>query len=277
MTLGDTLLELRHQGLERLDAQMLLLTALDRDPHDRAWLMAHESDGMPLEAGMTLNSLAHRRLRGEPMAYLLGEQEFFGLVLHVDDRVLVPRADTEILVAWALEVADGLPAAPDLLDLGTGSGAIALALKATRPALKVTATDASAGALEVASANARRLGLVVDFHQGDWLAAVAGRRFDVIVSNPPYIRQGDPHLQALTYEPAPALSSGEDGLRDISTLVASAPGGLTPGGWLLLEHGHDQAAAVRQQLEKAGFAQVSSRTDLAGIERCTGGQWFARR
>ncbi|WP_439517729.1 peptide chain release factor N(5)-glutamine methyltransferase [Hydrogenophaga sp.] len=277
MTLGDTLRELRRQGLERLDAQMLLLTALGRDPHDRAWLMAHEGDGVAPEAGMVLNALAQRRLQGEPMAYLLGEQEFFGLTLEIDARVLVPRADSEALVQWALEVTDGMPSTASVLDLGTGSGALALALKATRPALRVTATDASAPALEVATANARRLGITVDFHLGNWLAAVPGRYFDVIVSNPPYIATGDPHLPALSHEPVQALTSGEDGLLDIRTLVAAAPSTLNPGGWLLLEHGHDQAAAVRLLLENAGFTHVSSRTDLAGIERCTGGQWPARR
>lgn len=277
MTLGDTLLELRGLGLQRLDAQMLLLTALQRDPHDRAWLMAREADVVSPDARITLNSLVQRRQQGEPMAYLLGVQEFFGLELRVDARVLVPRADTETLVEWALEVADGMSTHPSVLDLGTGSGAIALAIKASRPALAVTASDASAPALQVADANARRLGLTVEFHQGDWLAAVPGLQFDVIVSNPPYIALGDPHLQALSHEPAPALSSGEDGLRDIRRLVAAAPSGLRPGGWLLLEHGHDQAGAVRQLLEGAGFSRVSSRTDLAGIERCSGGQRPARR
>lgn len=277
MTLGETLAQLRRDGLERLDAQMLLLLALQHDPHDRAWLMAHEGDALTAEAGTTLARLAQRRLQGEPMAYLLGEQEFFGVLLKVDARVLVPRPDTETLVQWALEVIDRQTTTTRVLDLGTGSGAIALALKSSRPALEVTATDASEAALAVARANARRLELAVDFHAGHWLAAVPGRHFHLIVSNPPYIATGDHHLDALSHEPGSALSSGPDGLDDIRALVASAPEALLPGGWLLLEHGHDQAAAVRTLLEQAGFDHVISRTDLADIERCTGGQWPLRR
>ncbi|WP_439586621.1 peptide chain release factor N(5)-glutamine methyltransferase [Hydrogenophaga sp.] len=277
MTLGDTLTQWRRKGLDRLDAQMLLLMALQRDPHDRAWLMAHEADAVSPEIQSAFSALAQRRQLGEPMAYLRGEQEFFGLTLRVDSRVLVPRADTETLVQWALEVMQGISDTPSVLDLGTGSGAIALALKASRPELTVAATDASGPALEVAVANAQRLGLAVEFHHGDWMAAVPGRHFDVIVSNPPYIAIGDHHLQALTHEPGSALSSGKDGLDDLRTLASAAPSGLRPGGWLLLEHGHDQAGAVRGLLEHAGFAQVISRTDLTGIERCSGGQWPMRR
>lgn len=277
MTLGETLLQLRRDGLERLDAQMLLLQALQRDPHDRAWLLAHEDDALSPQAEASLKRLTERRLQDEPMAYLRGEQEFFGLVLKVDARVLVPRPDTETLVQWALAVIDDWKGPTQVLDLGTGSGAIALALKASRPALEVTATDASEPALAVARANARRLGLAVDFHAGHWLAAVPGRRFHLIVSNPPYIATGDHHLDALSHEPGSALSSGPDGLDDIRMLVASAPRALLPGGWLLLEHGHDQAGRVRALLEQAGFDQVNSRTDLAGIERCSGGRWPLRR
>lgn len=277
MTLGETLLQLRRDGLDRLDAQMLLLQALQHDPHDRAWLMGHEDDALPEEAEIALRSLTQRRLQGEPMAYLRGEQEFFGLVLKVDSRVLVPRADTETLVHWALEMIDGAAEATRVVDLGTGSGAIALALKASLPALSVTATDASEPALQVARANAKRLGLAVSFHAGRWLAAVPGQLFHLIVSNPPYIATGDPHLDALTYEPGSALSSGADGLDDIRALVDSAPRALLPGGWLLLEHGHDQAGVVRELFKGAGFDRVASRTDLAGIERCTGGQWPLRR
>jgi release factor glutamine methyltransferase len=277
MSLGDTLARLQRDGLERLDAQMLLLMALQRNPHDRAWLMAHEEDSLPAETATVLSALAQRRLMGEPMAYLHGEQEFFGLTLRVDARVLVPRADTETLVHWALEVVhDGVGTA-SLLDLGTGSGAIALAVKAARPSWSVTATDASEPALEVARANAQHLGLAVVFHAGHWLAAVPDQHFDVIVSNPPYIAAEDLHLAALTHEPTTALTSGADGLDDIRTLVASAPNALRPGGWLLLEHGYNQASAVRSLLQNAGFEQVDSRTDLAGIERCSGGAWPLQR
>jgi release factor glutamine methyltransferase len=277
MTIGNTLAQLQREGLDRLDAQMLLLLALQREPHDRAWLMAHGEEALTEVARGALNDLVQRRQRGEPMAYLCGEREFFGLSLRVDPRVLVPRADTETLVHWALEVVDGLERDATVIDLGTGSGAIALALKASRPALTVVASDASGPALEVARANSLRLGLAVEFHQGNWLAAVPGRDFDVIVSNPPYIATGDRHLHALTHEPSSALTAGADGLSDIRTLVSRAPESLSAGGWLLLEHGHDQATAVRDLLKEAGFGRVSSRTDLAGIERCSGGQRPLRR
>jgi release factor glutamine methyltransferase len=272
-TLRETLASLQRDGLDRIDAQMLLLLALQRRPHDRAWLLAHDGDALEPATATRLNALARRRQHGEPMAYLRGDQEFFGLTLQVDARVLVPRPDTETLVAWALEALEGLPQAAHVLDLGTGSGAIALAIKSHRSNALVWATDASAGALAVAQGNADRLGLAVEFHAGHWLGAVPGHRFDLIVSNPPYIADGDPHLVALGHEPGSALTSGCDGLDDIRALSAGAPGALNPGGWLLLEHGHDQANAVRGLLEDAGFVHVGSRTDLAGIERCSGGQW----
>lgn len=273
-TLQHALRQATLEGLDRLDAQMLLLHALGRSPHDRAWLIAHDSDPVPPEAAGRWRALVERRQAGEPVAYLLGEKEFGGLNLRVDARVLVPRPDTEMLVDWAL---DTLPVpgtlAPHLLDLGTGSGAIALAVATRRPDAQVTATDASADALTVAQANAQRLGLPVRFAQGAWLAAVPGERFDVIASNPPYIAEGDPHLAALTHEPMAALTAGADGLDDLRTIVAQAPASLHPGGWLLLEHGHDQSAAVRDLLFAQGFEAVSSRKDLAGIERCSGGRW----
>lgn len=274
-TLQDALRQAASAGLDRLDAQMLLLHALGRSPHDRAWLIAHDSDLLPLELRARWTGLLQRRQDGEPVAYLLGEKEFGGLTLQVDARVLVPRPDTEVLVEWALELlpARGGEESPRLLDLGTGSGAIALSVAARRPDVKVTATDDSAGALAVAKANAQRLSLPVRFALGTWLAAVPGGRFEVIASNPPYIAEGDAHLAALTHEPITALTAGPDGLDDLRQIVAQAPAALPPGGWLLLEHGHDQAAAVRALLETAGFEQVSSRNDLAGIARCSGGCW----
>jgi release factor glutamine methyltransferase len=278
MTLLEALRQASAVSLDRLDAQMLLLHTLGRSPHDRAWLIAHDTDPLPPEVTTRWQSLLRRRLGGEPVAYLLGEKEFSGLTLQVDARVLVPRPDTEVLVAWAL---DTLPApsatAARLLDLGTGSGAIALAVAAWRPDVRVTATDTSADALAVAQANAQRLGLPVRFAHGAWLAAVPGERFDLIVSNPPYIKEGDPHLAALTHEPIGALTSGADGLADIRTIVAQAPAALAPGGWLLFEHGHDQALAVRELLIAQGFQHVGSRPDLAGIARCSGGQWPSAR
>jgi release factor glutamine methyltransferase len=255
-------------GLDRLDAQLLLLHTLGRPVHERAWLLAHDGDALPDGGWPALTALCTRRLAGEPVAYLLGEKEFHGLPLQVDARVLVPRPDTETLVDWALRVLDGRER-PTVLDLGTGSGAIALAVQHARADAQVDAVDASADALEVARANAQRLDLAVRFAQADWLAGAASG-YDLIVSNPPYIAAGDPHLPALAHEPTSALVSGADGLDDIRRIVQAAPGHLAPGGWLLLEHGHDQAAAVRALLAAAGFEAEQSRPDLAGIERCSG-------
>jgi release factor glutamine methyltransferase len=258
-------------GIDRLDAQLLLLHALGRAPHDRAWLLAHDTDAMPDAAWSALSAQLSRRLAGEPVAYLLGEKEFHGLDLRVDARVLVPRPDTETLVEWALECIEG-HAAPRVLDLGTGSGAIALALQHARADARVDAVDASADALAVAQANARRLGLPVRFARANWLDG-AETGYAVIASNPPYIAANDPHLPALRHEPVSALVAGADGLDDIRQIVRHAPAHLAEGGWLLLEHGHDQAAAVRQLLAERGFAEVQSRDDLAGIQRCSGGIW----
>ncbi|MGE0347730.1 peptide chain release factor N(5)-glutamine methyltransferase [Hydrogenophaga sp.] len=277
MTLRQALARLHQQGFDRVDAQMLLLLALGRSAHDRAWLVAHDDDALGAGATERLDALARRRADGEPMAYLRGDQEFFGLTLRVDARVLVPRPDTETLVRWTIEHIDHCPAPAHVLDLGTGSGAIALALKAQRPEARVFATDASDAALAVARSNAQRLQLTVDFHAGHWFGALPGQRFDVIASNPPYIAEGDAHLAALGHEPLSALTAGNDGLDDIRHIVAHAPAALHPGGWLLLEHGHDQAEAACALLRAAGFDQVRSRADLAGIARCSGGQWPQRR
>lgn len=276
-TLAQCLRSLGTLGLERLDAQLLLLHALHRPVHDRAWLLAHDADVLDAATAAALEPMVQRRLQGEPVAYLTGFKEFYGLNLTVDARVLVPRPDTEVLVDWALEVLDQLdsaqpPASLRVIDLGTGSGAIALALKHSRPAWQVSAVDLHADALAVAQSNAHSLQLDVQFAQGAWLAHVQGQ-FHAIVSNPPYIAAQDKHLDALTHEPLSALASGADGLDDIRTIIAQAPAHLLPGGWLLLEHGYDQAQAVRTLLQAASFAQVQSRTDLAGIERCSGGQW----
>ena len=259
-------------GLERLDAQLLLLHALGRPQNDRAWLVAHDSDPLAPDAEMRYINLTRRRAAGMPLAYLTGQREFYGLSLQVDSRVLDPRPDTETLVDWALE---HLPPQGSAVDLGTGSGAIALALKSQRPGARIEAVDASPEALAVAQANAQRLALDVAFHAGNWLEGLQGR-FDLIVSNPPYIAEDDPHLEKLGHEPRLALTSGADGLDAIRSIVAQAPAHLAPGGWLLLEHGWDQAEAVRALLTQAGFAQVQSRRDLAGIERCSGGQWLGR-
>ena len=263
----------RTLGLARIDAQLLLLHTVGRAGSDRAWLLAHDTDAMDDTVHAKFIAMCQRRLAGEPVAYLTGRKEFYGLPLQVDARVLDPRPDTETLVDWALEVIAPL-ASPRVVDLGTGSGAIALALQSQRADAQVLAVDASTDALAVARANAERLDLPVQFQPANWLAGVEGL-FDAIVSNPPYIPSADPHLAALTHEPLQALASGADGLEDIRTIVAQAPTHLRPGGWLLLEHGYDQAQAVQALLAARGFAQVQSRNDLAGIARCTGGQWPA--
>ncbi len=259
-------------GLPRLDAQVLLLHALGRAPHDRAWLLAHGDDPISAAVHATFVSYAQRRLNTEPVAYITGQKEFFGLTLLVDHRVLDPRADTETLVEWVLSCLADTPN-PNVVDLGTGSGAIALALKHTRPDAQVCAVDASADALAVASANAERLALNVDFHCGSWLASLNGITFDAIVSNPPYVANDDGHLTVLKHEPLSALVSGTDGLNDIRIIVHEATQHLKLNGWLLLEHGYDQAHAVQTLLGNQGFVNVQSRPDLAGILRCTGGQW----
>ena len=247
---------------------MLLLHALARPLHDRAWLLAHDTGLLTEAQQRSWDHALQRRLQGEPVAYITGHKDFFGLTLKVDARVLDPRPDTETLVEWALELLpSGQPAR--VLDLGTGSGAVALALQQRRPAAQVTAVDASADALAVASANAQRLNLPVRCVLSHWMDDVPGP-FELIVSNPPYVAEGDPHLAALTHEPLQALASGPDGLDDIRQIIAHAPSRLAPGGWLLLEHGWDQATAVQALLRTAGFVQVQSRRDLSGIERCTG-------
>ncbi|WP_291923844.1 peptide chain release factor N(5)-glutamine methyltransferase [Limnohabitans sp.] len=280
-TVAGCLRQGQASGLERVDAQILLLHSLQRPLHDRAWLLTHDVDTLTPVQTATWQDALQRRLGGEPVAYITGRKDFFGLTLAVDARVLDPRPDTETLVEWALaclpESAPETPS-PRILDLGTGSGAVALALQHARPDATVWAVDASEDALAVARANAARLHLGVQFMASDWLCAVdvlRTGRFDLIVSNPPYVAEGDPHLAALTHEPLSALTSGADGLEDIRRIIAQAPAYLAPGGWLLLEHGWDQAAAVQSLLQAAGFAQVQSRQDLAGIQRCTGGCWHS--
>lgn len=277
MSLDQILRNLVSDGLPRLEAQQLLLLALGRDPHARAWLAAHGDEPLDAAASARLQSLHQRQRDGEPMAYLRGEQGFHGLALRSDARALAPRPDTETLVDWALERLTELPADARVIDLGTGSGAIALALLSAVPTLRLSASDISEAALALARENAERLGLRPRFLAGAWLQAAPGERFDLIVSNPPYIAAGDPHLAALRHEPLSALVSGADGLDDIRRIAAQAPQALSPGGWLLLEHGHEQGGAVQNLLREAGFEAVAGRTDLAGIVRCSGARWPSAR
>lgn len=257
-------------GLPRLEAQILLLLTLGRPLHDRAWLVAHDTDALQADQISSFEALVRRRLQLEPIAYIVGQKEFFGLTLQIDKRVLDPRDDTEILVEWALSCSDSFKT-PRILDLGTGSGAIALALKSQRPQATVWAVDASSEALSVAQHNASALSLDVSLLESDWLNQVKGE-FEVIVSNPPYIEDHDPHLDRLKHEPLKALVSGQNGLEDIQKIIGQAQNHLVPGGWLLIEHGWRQALDVRALLAAAGYQNVQSKLDLAGIERCSGGQ-----
>ncbi len=239
-----------------------------------ARIAAYPEDTLTPEQADRFADLLARRESGEPVAYLLGVREFYGRDFKVGPAVLIPRPETELIVDLVRErVPAG--AAPAILDLGTGSGALAVTLALELPAAQVTAVDFSPSALAVARANAAALGARVRFVESDWFAALdAGERFGVIVSNPPYVAAGDPHLAEgdVRFEPASALASGPAGLDDIVRIVAAAPAFLEPGGWLLLEHGYDQAPAVRQLLLAGGFGEVASARDLAGIERITLGR-----
>ncbi len=267
----------RRAGLSRLDAQLLLGNLLARS---RSWLIGHDDALLQPDQAAAWAEMVRRRADGEPVAYLLRQKEFHGLMLDVDPSVLVPRPDTETLVTWALETLDRREpgsAPARVVDLGCGSGAIALALKAARRDLDMTATDDSGDALAVAMSNGNKLGLTVDWRSGDWWAALPGRRFDLALSNPPYIASGDPHLHALRHEPKHALVAGADGLSDLRKIIQGACKHLEPGAWLLLEHGFQQAADVRLLLAEAGFMEVQSRVDLAGQPRCSGGFWPGHR
>jgi len=267
LTVDEALALARQLGVERGDAQVLLSHLTGQN---RTWLMTHGDAAAP-----GADAALHRLAGGEPLAHLTGWQPFHGLVLQVTPDTLIPRPDTETIVDWALELLAGMPGEPPVADLGTGSGAIALALKAACPRAQVTAVDFSAAALAVARANGQRLGLAVDWHHGSWLEPLAGQRFQLIVSNPPYIAGDDPHLPALRHEPLAALTPGGDGLADLIALIDAAPQHLAAGGWLLLEHGWDQADAVAQHLARRGFAETTLRRDLAGRARASGGRWLA--
>ena len=262
----------------RIEARVLISHALNVD---HAWLIGHDRDTPTPAQQQIMENMIARRAAGEPVAYIVGEREFFGMNFAVTSAVLIPRPDTELLVETALQhLPEHIPCR--ILDLGTGSGAIAISLARLRPHAEVVAVDASAEALAVAQANARQLGANnVQCIAGDWYAALGKpsgesgvKKFDMIVSNPPYIAANDPHLNAgdLRFEPRQALASGDDGLRDLRVIVAGASAHLVEGGWLWLEHGFDQAAAVAGLLQKYGFGQIHTLRDLAGLGRVSGGR-----
>lgn len=259
MTAGDAL---RASGIDSREARLLLASATG---FSEASLLANLERALASDVEDAFFEQAQRRRNGEPVGYILGKKEFYSLELAVTPAVLIPRPETELLVDLALE---RKPAS--VLDLGTGSGAIALAIKRHLPKARVVAVEASAAALAVAQRNAVKHNLDVEFVHGQWFAAEG--RFELIVSNPPYIAEGDPHLTDLRYEPRTALVSGEDGLDDIREIVAAAPKHLKQGGWLLIEHGIGQDEKVRALLERAGLESVQTWPDLAGIPRVSGGK-----
>ncbi|MEO8082092.1 MAG: peptide chain release factor N(5)-glutamine methyltransferase [Caldimonas sp.] len=261
----------RRQGVSRLDAELLLARLLGRP---RSALIAHDDQTLDDRQADRWRDLLAQRAGGVPLAYLLGEKEFFGHLLAVTPAVLVPRPETELLVEWAAEILAeaGAPAHPAVADLGTGSGAIALAVKHLAPHARVAASDISAAALAVAAANARRLGLDIELLEGAWWRALAERRFDLVLANPPYLDAADPHLPALRHEPRQALTPGADGLAALAEIVRGAPPHLVAGGWLVVEHGCEQASPVRSMFRADDWTDVSTRTDLAGLPRATGGR-----
>lgn len=257
--------------IAQLEARILLgyVTQLSR-----VQLITQSERALTASEAQQLSQLFARRCAGEPIAYLTGEREFFGLSFDINPAVLIPRPDTELLVELAIQ---HLPPQGRALDMGTGSGAIAIALAHARPDASVTALDVSAEALTIATGNANKNQVKVDFLQSDWFSALDAQRFDLIVSNPPYIVAGDPHLSEgdLRFEPVDALTDHGNGLSDLQTITSGARPYLAPGAWLLMEHGYDQATAVREALSAHGYTEVQSWRDLAGIERVSGGRYSA--
>ena len=262
--------ELPDSPTARLDAELLLAAALGKS---RSYLHTWPEKIVSSESALIFADYLQRRRAGEPVAYILGQQGFWNLDLEVAPHTLIPRPDTELLVETALQLLPTTPA--NVLDLGTGSGAIALALASERAAWQVTAVDRVLEAVALAERNRQRLALdKVTVLNSHWFSALADHRFDLIISNPPYIAAGDVHLAEgdVRFEPESALVAGPDGLDDIREIVAAAPQHLNPGAWLMLEHGYDQGAPVRDLLQGAGFTQVESRKDLGAHERITLGR-----
>jgi release factor glutamine methyltransferase len=266
---------LRASGLPDLEARILMRHVLGVE---RAWLISHSDQELEAGSLSAYRNLCERRRFGEPVAYLVGKREFYGLDIRVTPAVLIPRPETELLVECALEnlAESGTSAVHSrrLLDLGTGSGCIALAIASQQSGVLVFASDASPAALAVARANSAALGLSVRWIESDWYASLDQQRFDLIVANPPYIARGDPHLGEgdVRFEPAIALTDGSDGWTAIGTIIDGAREHLAPGGSVLFEHGYDQAQGARSRLTRAGFHDVRSWRDLAGIERVSGGR-----
>lgn len=261
------LAEARRRGVASLDAQLMLGRLLRRT---RTQLIAADDALLDGALGARWSTWLDRRAGGEPLAYLLGEKEFHGLTLEVTPDVLVPRPETELLVDWAAELLPTFDDASAVADLGTGSGAIALAIKHAHPRARVTATDASQAALSVARRNGERLSLAIEWIAASWWQGLEGRQFDLVVANPPYVREADPALAALRHEPLSALASGPDGLDALRAIVAGIGRALRPGGWLVTEHGFDQADAVQALMATAGLERIEHRPDLAGHPRATG-------
>jgi len=257
-------------NIAKRDAETLLLHCLGRT--NRAWLFAHDTDDLAVEDLKQYSALCRAREQGVPLAYVMGYREFWSLELAVTPDVLIPRPETEHLVEWAIERVEAIAEA-SLLDLGTGSGAIALACKAAKPKLQVTACDVSEPALAVAEKNARNLDLPIELTVSNWFSAFGDRAWSIIVANPPYVARTDEHLLQgdVRFEPTIALTDGSDGLTDIRRIITQAPQYLTKDGWLLIEHGYDQASDVGEIFRAHGFKEVSLRHDLAGRPRVTGG------
>lgn len=273
MTTVAALLAQARQRIPANEARLLLGHLLDRNA---AWLEAHRDDEVAIDS--EYSALVSRRALGEPVAYLLGAREFFGRDFMVSPDVLIPRPETELLVDLAKQKV-GAGGTARILDLGTGSGCLAITLALELPQARMTAVDVFPAALEVARGNAQRLGAQVEFIESDWYAALSPQRFDFIVANPPYVAMGDPHLGEgdLRFEPVGALTDHADGFSAICRIVAEAPQWLVPDGWLLFEHGYDQAAYARQLLEDAGFYVIEQHRDLAGIIRASCGRYCISR